>query len=62
MNADIGNGVEPVDELDVEVVEIAEAAADKEVLADIAERPLDFPLGFRPIGVAGTRLKAVMPR
>jgi hypothetical protein len=62
VNADIGDGVEPVDELSIEVVEVAEAAAEKEVLADIAERSLDFPLRLRPIGPAGARLKALMPR
>jgi len=46
VNADVGHGIEPGDELSVEVVEVAEAAAEKEVLADIAERPLDFPLVF----------------
>jgi len=45
VDADIGDGTEPVDELSVEVLEVAEAAAEKEVLADIAERPLDP--GFR---------------
>src|SRR5580704_18024111 len=43
MNADIGDGVEPVDELNVKVIEVAKAAADKEVLADIAERSLYCP-------------------
>ena len=43
MNADIGDRIEPVDELGVEIVEVAEAAAEEEVLADVAERPLDFP-------------------
>ena len=36
VDADIGDGTEPVDELSVEVIEVAEAAAEKEVLADIA--------------------------
>jgi len=31
VNADVGNGIEPVDELDVEVFKIAEATAEKEV-------------------------------
>jgi len=62
VNADIGNGIKPVDELSVEVLEISEAAAQKEVLADIAERPLDLPLRLRPIGPAGARLEAIMLR
>ena len=35
-------------------------AAEEEVLADVAERPLDLALRFGPIGPAGARLKAVM--
>ena len=62
MDADIGDGTEPIDELSVEVLEVAEAAAEKEVLADIAERPLDLPLRLRAIGSAGARLKAIMQR
>ena len=45
VDADIGDGTEPVDELSVEVLKVAEATAEKEVLADIAERPLDLSLG-----------------
>ena len=44
-------------ELLVEVVEIAERAAEEEVLADVAERPLDLAFGLGPIGPAGARLK-----
>jgi hypothetical protein len=44
VDADIGDGIEPVDQLSVEIVEIAEVAAEEEVLADMAERPLDLPL------------------
>jgi hypothetical protein len=65
VDADVGEGTEPVDELSVEVIEVAEATADKEVLsdiADIAERPLDLALGLGPIGPAGARLKAIMLR
>src|SRR5580698_3260179 len=62
MNADIGDGVEPVDELNVKVIEVAKAAADKEVLADIAERSLYLALRFGPIGAASAGLKAIMQR
>ena len=62
MDPDVGDGVEPVDELRVEIFEVAEVAAKKEVLADIAERPLDLALGFGPIRATGARLEAVMPR
>ena len=44
VDTNVGDGIEPVDELSVEVLEVAEAAAEKEVLADIAERPLDLSL------------------
>jgi hypothetical protein len=44
VDADVGNGIEPVDELNIEVIEVAEAAAEEEVLADIAERPFYLAL------------------
>ena len=43
VHADIGHAGEPVGELHIQIIEIAEAAAEEEVLADVAERPLDFP-------------------
>src|SRR6516225_11708606 len=60
MHARVGDHIEPMTELPVQVVEIAEGAAEKEVLADVAERPLDLSLRFRPIGPAGARLEAVV--
>ena len=39
--------VEPVPKLIVEVLEVAERARQEEVLADVAERPLDFTLRLR---------------
>jgi hypothetical protein len=57
----VGHGCEPVDELGVQVVEIAEGSAEEEVLADVAEWPLDLTLGFGPVRPAGFRMKAVMP-
>ena len=62
MDSDVGDRVEPVDQLEVEIVEIAEAAAEEEVLADVAERPLDFSLGLGPVRTASTRLEAIMAR
>ena len=62
VDADVGNGVEPVDQLKVQIVEVAESAAEEEVLTDIAERPLDFALGLGPVWPAGARLEAVVPR
>ena len=58
----IGDRVEPVPELGIEVVEVAERCAQEEVLANVAERPLDLALGLGPIRPAGARLEAVVPR
>ena len=60
VQADIGDGGQPVNELGVEIVEIAEAAAQEEVLADVAERPLHLTFGLGPIGPAGTGEEAVV--
>ena len=60
MHARIGDRVEPMPELAVQIIEVAEGAAEEEVLPDIAERPLDLALRLRPIGPAGARLEAVM--
>jgi hypothetical protein len=56
----IGDGVEPAPELNVEIIEIAEYAAEEEVFADIPERALHLALGLRPIGPAGLGLEAVV--
>jgi len=61
VNAGIGDCVEPMPQLDIEVVEIAERAAKKEVLADITERSLDFSLRLWPIRSASARLEAIVP-
>jgi len=60
VDARIGDRVEPFAELSIQIVEIAEGAAEEKILADIAERPLDLPLRFRAIGFAGARPEAVM--
>ena len=62
MDADVGDGVEPIGELSVEIVEIAEAASEEEVLADVAERPLNLALGFGPVRPAGAGLEAIVLR
>jgi hypothetical protein len=56
----IGDRIQPMAQLTVEVVKIAEDPAEEEVLADVSERPLDLALGLGPIGPAGTRLEAIM--
>jgi hypothetical protein len=49
VDAHIGDLVEPLPELRIEILEITEAAAEEEVLTDIAERALDLAFGLRPI-------------
>jgi hypothetical protein len=60
MHAGIGDGHAPVLELDVQIIHVAEAAAEEEVLAHVAEGPLDLALRLRPIGLAGPRRGPVM--
>ena len=57
----IGNRIEPMPQLGIQVVEIAEGAGEEEVLADIAKRPLDLALGFGPVRSAGLWLEAIVP-
>ena len=56
----IGDGVQPVPELGVQVVEIAKRAGQEEVLADVPERPLDLALGLGAIRFACLRVEAVV--
>jgi len=56
----IGDVVEPMPELSVEIIEIAERSAEEEVLANIAERSFNFTLGLGPVRPAGLGLEAVM--
>ena len=44
MPARVGNRIEP--ELRIQIVEVAERAAEEEVFPDVAERALHFALGF----------------
>jgi hypothetical protein len=60
MQARIGDRGEPVGELPVQVVEIAEAAGEEEVLADVAERPLEFTLGLGPVRSTGSGMEPMM--
>ena len=48
----VGHLIEPLPELGVEVVEVAEGAGEEEVLAHVAEGPLHLALGLRPVGPA----------
>ena len=49
-------------ELRVEILEIAEGAGEEEVLADVAERPLDLALRLGAVRAAGPGLEAVVLR
>jgi hypothetical protein len=62
MDAHIGHRIEPVVELCIEVLEIAELAAEEEVLTHVTERPLDFALGLGAIRAARLGQEAVMAR
>ena len=57
MDARVGDLVEPVTELPVEVIEVTEAAAEEKVLTDVTERALDLAFCLCPIGP--TRLREV---
>ena len=60
MHARIGHRGQPVLQLPVQILEIAEGAGQEEVLADVAERPLDLALGLGPVRAAGFRMEAVV--
>ena len=49
VHAHVGDLVEPLAKLQVQIVEIAKPAAEKEVLADVAIRTLYLTLGLCPI-------------
>jgi hypothetical protein len=51
-----------VPQLTIEVVEIAERSAEKEVFANVAEWTLDLAFGLGPVRPAGARLEAIVPR
>jgi len=57
VHPDIRDAIEPFDELCVQVVEIAEGSSEEEVLANVAEWPLDLSLRFRTVGPAGAWLE-----
>ena len=58
--AAVGELIQPLGELDVQVIEIAEAAGQEEVLAHIAEGPFDFALGLGAVRLAGLRQETVV--
>lgn len=58
--APVGDLIEPLGELDVQIVEVAEGAGQEEIFPNVAERPFDLPLGLGAVGFAGLRQKTVM--
>lgn len=60
MDPHIGDRHQPVDELGVQIIEVAERPAEEKVLADVTERPLHLAFGFGPVGSAGLGVEAVM--
>lgn len=62
VQARIGDSVEPVSELPIQIVEISEDAAKEEVLANVAERPLNLAFGLWPVGTTGLWQITVMLR
>ena len=60
VDARIGDLDAPIVELRVGIVEAAEGPVEEEVLADVAERPLDLALGLRPVGFAGLGRRSVV--
>lgn len=60
MPSRICDGVQPMPELGVEIVEIEERSGEEEVLADVAERPLDLTLRLGPVRSAGSGMKTVV--
>jgi hypothetical protein len=51
MDAHIGDLIEPMTKLCVEIVEVTEAAAEEEVFTDVTERALDLALCLGPVTV-----------
>lgn len=62
MKPEIGDRVEQMLKLAVQILQLAEAARQVEVLPDIAKAPLNLAFGFGPIGLAGPRMKPAMAR
>jgi hypothetical protein len=57
MHAHVGDVIEPFAELRIEIVEIAEGAAEEEVFTDVAKRALDLAFCLGPI--RPTRLREI---
>jgi len=54
-----GDGIEPSEQLAVEVLEVAEAPAHEEAVAQVAERAFELALALGAVGSADARREAV---
>jgi hypothetical protein len=61
VHARIGDRVEPMPQLAIEIIEIPEGVAEEEILANVTERPFHFAFRFRPVRPASARLEAIVP-
>jgi hypothetical protein len=61
VHARIGDRVEPMPQLGVEIVEVAKGAAEEEVLADVTKRPFHLAFRFWPVRPASAWLEAIVP-
>src|SRR4051812_3701877 len=62
MPAGVGDAVQPLPELCVQVLQATERPAEEEVLADVAEGALDLALGLGAVGLAGLGHETVVRR
>jgi hypothetical protein len=60
MHASVGDMIQPLRKLHVEIIEITKAATEEEVFAYVAERALHFALGLRSVWSAGFRLVLIV--
>lgn len=60
VNSRTSDHVQPMSELCIQVIEIAEGSRQEEAFQNVTEWPLDVTLGLCTIGLAGLRVKAVM--
>lgn len=60
MPARVDNGIEPMTQLPIEVVEMAERSSQKEILPDVPKRPPHLAFGLGAIGPTGSWMEAEM--
>jgi hypothetical protein len=60
MQPDVSDRVEPILQLSLQIVAVAERPRQEEILADVAERPLHPALRLGPVGPAGAGMEAIV--